>query len=474
MIDRRSFLRTAVGGAMFAPSLAGLIPWNDRSSLAAESMGRRGGRAGFGELVPSVDCPQFMIPKGFRCLPISLTHFPSTVDAAFTVPAAVDGMAAFALPNGNVRLIRNHEVGDDAERGRAFGSRPYDPKAAGGTTSLEVRITGSGTGRGVELVREFPSLSGTLINCAGGSTPWGSWLSCEETTQGTTHGYAKPHGYIFEVPVNATSEVDPVPLKAMGRFVHEAVAVDPRTGFVYMTEDVRWQEGNPALPGSGFYRFIPNTPGRLADGGRVQILAVRDQPRYSTIRNQQPGVRIAAHWIDIENADPAEAETDPSFVFRGGYDRGAALFQRLEGAFWADDCAYFDSTSGGNAGAGQIWQYRPTSTNEGELSLVFESPSPDVLDSPDNLCTTKHGGLIICEDGAGDEFLRGLTREGEMVDIARAPVMEGKPAPTEFAGCCFSPDYSVLFFNQQGSTRSYGSARGGTYALIGDFGIGGL
>jgi len=210
------------------------------------------------------------------------------------------------------------------------------------------------------------------------------------------------------------------------------------------------------------------------DGGRVQILAVRDQPRYNTVRDQKVGVRLAANWVDIENADPAEVEEDPSFVFRSGHDRGAALFQRLEGCFWADDCAYFDSTSGGNASAGQIWQYRPTSRNQGELALIFESPSRDVLDSPDNICTTKNGGLIICEDGAGDEFIRGLTGEGEMVDIVKSPVMESMPAPTEFAGCCFSPDYSVLFFNQQGATRSYGTARGGTYALVGDFSMGGL
>ena len=470
MIDRRAFLRTALSSAIFAPSLSGLIPWN----AAAQSRRTRAGRAGFGELVQSVDCPQFMIPRGFRCFRISETHGPSVANPTFTVPVAVDGMAAFALPNGNVRLIRNHEVADEAERGKAFGSKPYDPKASGGTTSLEIRISGNGPDRTVEVVSEFPSLSGTLINCAGGRTPWGSWLSCEETTMGITHGYTQPHGYIFEVPVAATSDVDPVPLKAMGRFVHEAVAVDPRTGFVYMTEDMRWMEGNPALPGAGFYRFIPNTPGRLIDGGRVQILAVRDQPQYSTVRDQTPGVKLPVHWIDIENADPAEAEDDPSYVFKSGFDRGAARFQRLEGCFWADDCAYFDSTSGGNAGSGQIWQYRPTSRDEGELTLIFESPSRDVLDSPDNICTTRNGGLIICEDGAGDEFLRGLTAEGEMVDIVKAPVVEGKPSPTEFAGCCFSPDYSVLFFNQQGSTRSYGTAIGGTYALVGDFASGGL
>ena len=486
-IDRRSFFRSAAAlgsSALFVPSLQGLAAWNAASAteLSERIEAKRRLSGGYGELVQSSDCPELFIPRDFRVLKISETHIASRANAEFIVPVAVDGMAAFALPNGNVRLIRNHEVGDEAQWAKPFGKRPYDAKAGGGTTSLEIQVSGTGSGLSVSVLREFPSLTGTLINCAGGRTPWGSWLSCEETTIGPAKGYEKAHGYVFEVPVSAVEEVEPVPLKAMGRFEHEAVAVDPATGFVYLTEDM----DTPTLPpanapldplvrtGSGFYRFIPREPGRMAAGGRLQILAVRDQPRYNTENNQTPGQSLPVRWIDIEDPDPAAAEIDSSAVFKEGWTKGAARFRRLEGCFYGDGSIYFNSTSGGNARAGQIWQYRPTARDGGELRLVFESPSREVLEGPDNLCTSPRGGLVICEDSGGEQFIRGLLPGGEMFPLVRAPVQEGKSPPTEFAGSCFSPDGRVLFFNQQGSTRSYNAVHGGTYALFGPWERGSL
>ena len=469
-MDRRVFLRrlaSAGGTAVFTPSLAGLIGWNRMSGPERRSANH----LPYGRLVASPECPELEIPESFRCVRLSSGGVESSVRDGFTVPNAFDGMAAFPMPNGNIRLIRNHEMVDEADAVRAIGEPYYDARASGGTTSLEVRISGSGNDPRVELVDEFASLAGTVVNCAGGPTPWGSWLSCEEITWGPGRGYEKPHGYIFEVPVSATGPVDPVPLRDMGRFVHEAVAVDPNTGIVYETEDTWYTPGR--LPGAGFYRFIPDEPGVLSAGGRLQMMAVTDRPGYLTARGQTPGTVLPVHWVDIDDPDPPEAEEDWLGVFFQGVSRGAARFARLEGAFHGDDGIYVVSTNGGEAEAGQVFHYRPTSDEAGELRLVFESPSHDVLDSPDNIVLSPRGGLVMCEDGSDDQFVRGLDREGRVIDLVRAPVV-GDYNPGEFAGSCFSPDGRVLFFNVQGSREAGGSRASATYAMWGPWGDGPL
>ncbi len=436
-IARRKFLKqiaSAGGGAAVTPSLFGLVAFGaSRDSFDGN----------YGELVSSPDCPELDIPEGYRCLRLSSGGVASSVRDGLLVPNAFDGMAAFPLPNGNVRLIRNHEMVDSAETGIPIGDPHYDSRASGGTTSLEVRISERGDGElAVELVDEFVSLAGTLVNCAGGPTPWGSWLSCEETLEGPDSGYDRPHGYIFEVPVEATDPVDPVPLRAMGRFVHEAIAVDPATGVVYLTED---------RPRAGFYRFLPETPDVLAEGGRLQMLAVAGEPRFDTSRGRKQGAVWLAHWVDIEDPDQAVSEQ--------GFAAGAARFRRLEGAFPGDDGIYFVSTSGGDAEVGQVFHYLPTSANRGELRLVFESPSPDVLNGPDNIVLSPHGGLLLCEDPDSEErYLRELDREGQIRNLVWT-------RKSEFAGSCFSPDGRVLFFNVQGSSRQNGTMESGTYAL---------
>jgi secreted PhoX family phosphatase len=477
---RRDFIRRlakAGTGAVVAPSVSGLAAWNFATPRQARSTVERRDEwlraAGYGPLRPSADAPELQIPEEFRCVRISQALGPAAGRPDLRVPNAFDGMAAFPLPNGNIRLIRNHEMVGAAGSGPAIGRPAYDSRATGGTTSLEVRVRGSRADRSIEVVDEVVTLAGTRQNCAGGPTPWGSWLSCEENTAGPAEGFERPHGYIFEVPASATSPVDPVPLVAMGRFDHEAVAVDPATGIVYETEDIRFDPDDPTRPGAGFYRFIPNRPGDLAAGGRLQVMAIQGAPGFVTVWGMRPGQTLPAAWIDIEDPNPASAEDDPSAVFREGLSKGAAAFARLEGAWAGDGGIYLVSTDGGRARAGQVFFYRPDGDG-GELTLVFESPSRDVLDAPDNICVTPRGGLIICEDGAGDEFIRGLDRDGGIVDLVRQEHRAGAPEPGEFCGVVTSPDGEILFFNVQGDRTHAGTVASATYALWGPWEKGGL
>jgi secreted PhoX family phosphatase len=422
-IDRRHFLRrsAAASGILLAPSLTGLIACADNPlepGGASPLKPALKGRGGYGELVPSKQVGGMIsIPKDFHAALLS-TAGQEMIGGA--VPYAFDGMAAFAAGRNLVRLVRNHELRDTPEFGSsAFGGSAYDDKGPGGNTTLEVRVYPSGK---AELVKQFASLTGTFTNCAGGSTPWRTWISSEESTAGGRAGFDRAHGYNFEVQVDNDGITRAIPLRAMGRFDHEAVAVDPESGIVYQTED--------RTP-SGFYRFKSKTFGRLKDGGVLQILTIEGKPQYNTMTGQRPFSPMKVKWVTIPEPDSRVGELPSGFVFNQGLEKGAAQFARLEGCWYGDRSIFFNATSGGDAGAGQVWQYH---IGRRELQLIFESPSTDVLNSPDNICVSPRGGLVLCEDGSGVQHVRGLTRSGEIFDIARND-LNG----SEWAGACFSP-----------------------------------
>jgi len=451
-MDRRTFVTHLTSGGL-ALACGGMLR---RAELFAQTGDPSRLRSeGYGELVPTATAntgeTYLALPNGFRYNVIGKVRV-KMADGRPTPPLH-DGMAAFKV-GGELRVVRNHEVvgGKIPQPNSAIAlQNSYDEACGGGTTTLVVDPQTR------EIKRDFVSLSGTMINCCGGPTPWGSWISCEETTLGPTvrtgptglktGGFAKPHGYCFEVPASANSNVPAVPLKDMGRFTHEAIAVDKRTGIVYLTEDF-----DPC----GFYRFVPNRNARLSLGGTLQILAVAVKPDYDTRRGQKMGTSFAASWVTIDNPDPESADVDPLAVFKQGKAKGAASFARLEGCCAdAKGNIYFSSTNGGDNRGGQIWLYEPANKDGGRLTLVFESPDREVLDMPDNLCVRPGTGhLFICEDsdyvGAGgspENFIRILAPDGRMACLAKNVTPNMTRA--EFAGATFSKDGKTLFVNIQ-------------------------
>ena len=450
-VDRRSFLKTAAAGSG-ALALAGpLQAFAARAAGAAPADAGRG-RGSYGPIAPVADNTTgeelLALPAGFQYW--SLGQVGTPMADGLPTPPAHDGMAAF--PWGRrIRVVRNHEV---RGAGTSFGPADlaYDAGAGGGNTIIEFdpRDPAASTSWGV--------LSGTSTNCAGGPTPWLSWLTCEETTD--TLG--KPHGYVFEVPAWANRFRPATPIPSMGRFAHEAVAVEPWTNIVYLTED--------AGGSSGFYRHVPRSVLQPLRGGSLQMAKVVGRDNADLGASHPVGTQLEIEWVDIAEPDPGPA--GPT-VFQQGAALGAAAFRRLEGAWWsaADRAIYVNSTDGGAAAAGQVWAWRRDRRRE-VLTLVYESPSSDVLVKPDNLTVSPRGGVLLCEDPdrARQSYLRGLTDTGEPYDFAanvRAGTIPGTTTPMawdEFAGATFCGDW--LFVNIQ--------TPGVTFAITGPWRTGAL
>ncbi len=446
--SRRGFLKMAGAGAVAATMLSPLELFYARSASGQSVNG-----VGYGPLIARLPenavelqglivgginlgtTPILELPQGFRYTAISITGQP--MNDGGTVPALHDGMAAFYGQPGSVVLVRNHEVG-------ANGSNPVVPsngrkydQLGGGTTTLVI-------GPDRRVIFQYASLAGTIRNCAGGPTPWGSWITCEEDTSRIgQNGNTKKHGYNFEVPANAGLQVaEPVPLVAMGRFNHEAVAVEPETGFVYQTED----RGD-----SCFYRFRPIVSGNLSYGGVLEALKITDGRAVNVESGTESsntttgyqyllGEPLSVTWVPIDVVDPF---TDTVRV--EARSKGAARFSRGEGAWYGNGSTYFVCSDGGNDRVGQVWAYTSGATPEtGTLTLVVEATRNDVLAAPDNICVAPFGDLFLCEDGSGSEYVVGVNRNGELYRFA-SNALNG----SEFAGACFSPFGETMFVNIQ-------------------------
>ena len=348
----------AAGAAAAMPAFQGL-----NLLAAAGRPSAPKGNGGYGPLLPTPDLrdgvSRIALPEGFSCRSFSLAG--TTMSDGNKVPLAHDGMGVFNMENGKFRLVRNHEDRNAPGAGTAAidAAKSYDLMGGGGTTTLEINPFTR------QLERHWLSLSGTTVNCAGGITPWNSWITCEETNVGTPTGWLKQHGYCFDVPAGADSLVAAVAIPEMGRFSHEAVTVDPATHIVYETEDNSGGGGS-----SGFYRFIPNVKGDLTQGGRLQMIAILGNFQYDDRNNQTVGAPLPVTWVDIANPNPPG--TTATAVFNQGRALGGARFRRLEGCWWGNGAVYFADTSGGQAGCGTIWEFRPDGDG-GTLTLIFES-----------------------------------------------------------------------------------------------------
>jgi uncharacterized protein len=447
--ERRTFLRRgAMGaGALWAFSLA---PFMARRAEGAAIP------SPYGDIFPTADettgLQLLRLPAGFRYQSFSWTG--DVMADQVRCPNLHDGMAVIDAQgnSGRIILVRNHEgaAGTPYLNKRSI---TYRTDAAGGTTNLIFSLHHR------RWEKDWSTLAGTNRNCAGGVTPWGTWITGEETD-------AAGHGWAFDV---GAQKGDPRPLKALGRFSHEAMMVDPDTGYVYETED--------ATP-SGFYRFVPNVPGKLIEGGRLYMLKAINGPMNDDFGPVSVvGQTWQVEWVPIDDPEAIVTSTVEQGIAQGG-----AQFRRLEGCWWGNFKGYFLSTNGGSVSEGQVFEYDPINET---LKLIYVSTTADDLDNPDNITVTPRGGLLLCEDAAGGaniigERLVGLTLEGQTFTFAQNNVVltqaqlteAGKTvAPNdyrtnEFAGTCYSPDGEWLFVNVQ--------TPGITFAITGPWGSGPL
>ncbi|MEV4755577.1 alkaline phosphatase PhoX [Micromonospora sp. NPDC049559] len=444
-ISRRDLLRTGAAGGL------GIVVAGSLEAIAGPAAAQAACRpaVGYGALVED--------PAGLLALPPRFSYKvvaqagQTLLETGEPTPSDADGTGCFRGPNGSV-LVNNHEIGgDEPYRVPTLPGLTYDPGAGGGTTNIEVDRHGN-------RVREYVSLAGTHNNCAGGITPWGTWLTCEETEQRAGGAYQKDHGYVFEVdPFDRKANLDPVPLKFLGRYSHEAVAVDPHTNAIFLTEDAsgpnglyfRWTPPKHFRGGKGALRALALGPaGDTA--GRLQAMSCFKGSKHIGDLSEatQPGTRYKVTWVDVPDRDARTVSVRKQFS-----DDQITRSRKLEGAWWGDGGAYFVASYARNDDGsvnehdGQVWFYDPESETITLKTIFGVNPDPEQdtnYDGPDNITVSPYGGVILAEDGEGLSHLVGVTEQGKAYPMARNELND-----SEFTGPTFSHDGKILFANVQ-------------------------
>ena len=380
--------------------------------------------------------------KGFKYKIISKKG--QSMSDGLTVPDHADGMASFNGENGKIILVRNHEIGHYKTIEKLLDKNPmqknkkfiknfssyiydlgpdYNP-CGGGTTTIVYNP------KTKKVEKEYLSLAGTLVNCGGGVTPWNTWISCEETVETKSKNLSKNHGYNFEVIPSENIKLNKaIPLKDMGRFRHEAIAIDPVSSIAYQTED-----RDDGL----VYRFIPNVKKQYVKGGKLQALMLKNMVSNDTRNwekvNFKKNIKYNIGWLELDGIDNPKDD----LRYRAA-KKGAAIFARPEGMWYDNNYIYFTCTTGGVKKIGQVWKINLADQT---MEMLFESYSSSIMKKCDNITIAPWGDVIICEDGKGKDRLIGLKQDGSTYVIA-----ENFLNNAEFAGVNFAPDGKTLFVN---------------------------